>query len=98
MKWAENLIAPFGLKGGGLSRRFGQISGSGTINLAFLSSDILKVCRKRRGIKARLRARKIFSFSLHWSWGKPFKLRHYSKRSLWEFIQFLVSEQLHKTF
>lgn len=43
MKWAENLIALFGLKGGGLSRRFGQISVSGTVNLAFLSSDILNV-------------------------------------------------------
>lgn len=59
-KWADNLIAFFGMKGGGLFRRFGQISGSGTINLAFLSSDILNGCRKGRGIKARLRARRDF--------------------------------------
>lgn len=68
MKWAEKLIAVCGLKGGGLFRMFWQISGSGIFNLAFLSSDIFKVGRKWKGIKATPREKKflvVFFFSFH---------------------------------
>lgn len=58
------MITLFAVKCGGVVRRFGQrISGSGAIGLAFLSSDILKVFRKRREkSKAKTASRVWFSF------------------------------------
>lgn len=65
MKWVENLITLFALKCSGGVRKFGQrISRSGAINLAFLSSDILKVFRKRRKKSKAKTARRVW-FSLH---------------------------------
>jgi len=55
VKWVKKFINLFALKCSGIVRKFGQrISRSGAINLAFLSSNVLKLFRKRRK-KARLR-------------------------------------------